>query len=279
MFKIEIDHLASMRRTREAVAMEAFLSTDLPDLLRNIFPGMVRDLMSFTANFKADDPAIPLNSNQRAFVRKLEAHQYSDLAPLTAFIPEGMQSHYTQYLGSLQVSVKHAVKLMDEVLAPYSLFLSRLITNKDEQFSTQSMESTFQAIAKERDYANETIACDFKVGSTQSETTYGKVVSRNGDWLSVLSIVDQLSTEMNKVDRKALEKKIKECDTYLNIIIDKIKRDDLDGVSPQVVQNLADGAYQVGLELQFFTVTFYKVQAIAECIKRTVVHVEKVLQG
>ena len=55
----------------------------------------------------------------------------------------------------------------------------------------------------------------------------------------------------------------------LNTLLTKLNRGDLDDVSPQVVKNLADGAYQAACEVEFYSVTYYKVHALAGALDRT----------
>lgn len=268
--------LNQLRIQRDMVAMEAFLSTDLFGFMRDIVPSLVNEFHNFTARFAPDAPAIPLTSAQADFVKEINKHSYLDLVPLTAFVPEGLETTYLEYSDRLDVAVDHADRILTEVLGPYTVFLSQLISNKEQKLSTLSMESFYKKLEEGRKNANLALGGCFGKGSTRTEVKYGDVIRRNNDWPTVFHNVEHLSKEMNRVDRKLLTKKVTECDHLLSIIIEKIKREEFVDVSPQVVQNIADGAYQIAAELEFFSVTYYKTLAFVEAINRSMQHVRQV---
>lgn len=268
--------LNQLRIKRDRLALEAFSGADVKQILTNTFPEMVRDLMGFVNRFAPDTPAIVLNSKYSEFVREINKHAYLDLAPLAAFVPEGLNVTYDNYLDELEKAVKHASGVLDDVMSPYSVFLSQLISNTDQKFNTASFNSTYNRLATARDNLNTGLGNCFTNGSTRVERTIGDVIARNTDWTMVLHRNEQLSKTVNKIDRKVLNKKIAECNQLLEAIIAKINRNDFDGASPQVVTNLADGAYQVASELEFYSAIYYKVMALTEAINRTMAHFFKV---
>jgi hypothetical protein len=206
----------------------------------------------------------------------MQKHSYADVMALTAYVPEGLRTSYLEYAVLLDNAVVHASQLMDNVLVPYSAYLAALVTNTEQKLSNQNIKLDYPAMAKTRDVINAALGQCFTPGSSKAEASIGQVVKRNADWPAVFTTSQNLITTINKVDRRALQRKIEECTDLLDRIAAKIKRDEFEGVSPQVVDNLADGAFQVASELEFYSVTFYKVLALTESVNRTIKHFETV---
>jgi hypothetical protein len=64
----------------------------------------------------------------------------------------------------------------------------------------------------------------------------------------------------------------------MNILITKIQRGELTGVSPQTVTNIAEGAYSAAEEAEFYAAVYYKSAAFATALNRTMAHVQKSLK-
>ncbi|EKD22668.1 MAG: hypothetical protein ACD_84C00015G0001 [uncultured bacterium] len=60
--------------------------------------------------------------------------------------------------------------------------------------------------------------------------------------------------------------------------MEKIKRNEFDGMSPEIIRNLSDGAFQVASELEFYSVMHYRVTAYANAVTRTAEHFEKTMK-
>ncbi len=262
----------TLRLSRDLVALEAFSTTDVVGLLKRVFPNIKSEFGSFMARFAPNEPGLALTGSQKSFLHDLGKHNYADVMGLSAWTPEGLNVTYLEYALVLDAAVEHAAKLMDSVLVPYSGYLSALLTNTTAKFSAENITLNYKAMAKDRDLLNTNLGKCFAPGSNKAVATIGRVIKRNADWPAVFTASDALVQTMNKIDRVALKKKIEECTDLLERISGKIKREEFEGVSPNVLENLADGAYQVASELEFYSITYYKVLALTEAINRTVKH-------
>lgn len=262
--------LNSLRIQRDVVVMESFLSVDLSGLLKNTFPAMLSELSGFVSKFVPDQPAITLTSKQHEFVKEVSKHPYLDIAPFAAFVPEGLDVTYYKYAERLTPAVEHATKSTIAQLSSYTVFLSQLINNAETKLGTVAFTKPYQEIERARAGLNQKLGECFKRGSTKTDVTIGTVVDRNADWVSVFQHSDALVQSVNRVDRKMLNKKVAECGQLLNTVMELIRNNKLEGISPQAVNNLADGTYQVACELEFYAAVHYKVLAYAESINRTV---------
>lgn len=268
--------LNNIRIQRDVVALEFLSGGRLADLAKTVLPNMVEAFRDAIPGFNAGDKPIPLNSRQREFIRLVEKQTYTNMAPLSVYVPEGLDTPYKDYIARLDVSVDHTKRIVDEVLSPFTTYLSQLITNRDQAFNTASMESLYSKQEEGRKNANAAISECFKKNSTRTEMKYGDAVKRNSDWEEIFHNSDHISTEMNRVDRKVLARKVKECSDLLELIIAKVKRGELDNAADEVIRNLADGTYQVASEIEFFSVTYYRVDALCKSITASTEKIQKI---
>jgi hypothetical protein len=258
------------------ISMEAFYGANIKELLSGSFSPLVTEVKSFLHSFMPDTQGIVSTTKVSDFIRSINKHPYLDITPLAAFVPEGLDTTYLEYLESLMKNAAHASTVLNDVLSPYSVFLSQIVNNKDAILETTTFSNMYKSLEKERSSLYENIGKCFKYGSTKTEVTLGDVIKRNSDWEHVFNNVTSITKLINSVDRNILNKKIKECSDLLDIIIAKIKRNELNNATPEVVRNLSDGAYQVASELEFFSVTYYKIIALVTSIDRTTEHFNKI---
>lgn len=271
------NQLNQLRIDRDRIAVEAFSGADVKTLLFTTFPAMVKELVGFAGQFQPDAPAIVLTSRQNEFIRMVSKHPYLEIAPLLAFTPEGLNATYYKYSTELLLAAMHASRILTGGMTAYSVFLSQLITNNEQKFSSVSFDKAYKDLAAERAKLNASLGDCFKKGSTKTESTLGDTLDRNADWQHVFHNIDNMTKLVNSVDRKALNKKIDECKELLEVIIKKIERNEFDGMSPQVIKNLSDGAFQIASELEFYAVVYYRVLALATSVNRTIDHATQVL--
>jgi hypothetical protein len=131
-------------------------------------------------------------------------------------------------------------------------------------------------IEQERQRINAELGACFKKGSSKAEAAISDVVQRNGDWKSVFERCNEITGIMNSVDRSKLLKKVNECNGYLEIILKMAREGRVGKVASSAVMNLADGAYQVACELEFYAVAYYKAEVFVSCVNQTLEHFKKV---
>lgn len=260
-----------LRIHRDVVALEAFAVSDVTAYFKDVFPSIAGAFSDFVSRFKAPGPNIALSPKYRNFQHDMLKHAYLDVAPITAYVPEGLAVGYLDYAERLLAAVQHSVKIMD-VMGPYSVYLSQLITNKDALVSTKGSDVENKILQRERDDLNDNLGECFRKGSTKAEASIGDVVRRNAEWTDVFAMCDDMSALLAKVDRKALMKKVNECSEHLAIILKLLRDKDIEKVANQTVINLADGAYQMAAELEFFAVVYFKVEVFTNCVNKTIDH-------
>lgn len=262
---------------RNAAALEAFSMRDVAGYFKDVMPSLASSFQDFVERFSPRQEALQFTREQRDFNKAMQGQNYMAVAQVTAYVPEGLNVPYLDYAEVLLDAVHHASKVMD-VLAPYSMYLAQLITDKETVLSTKSFEAEFKFMEQERNRINEELGACFKKGSTRSEAALSDVVKRNADWESVFQRCAEITDTINRIDRGAVLKKVNECSRHLDVILKMVREDKVSRVANQTVLNLADGAYQVASELEFYAVAYFKAEVFVHCVKETLEHFKKVMK-
>lgn len=274
-----MDSLQTLRHHRDVVALETFSvqALDVTGMLRSIFPDIKKHFVDFTSRFSSNDKPLPLSRDQRRFVSLLAKHSYTDLVPLSVYVPEGLSADYLTFAQALKRGVEHAVKVQD-LLNTYSTYLAMLVTNEFQRFSTENSAAVYKGLQEEREQILRDIGACFKPGSHDTQIKYGDAVARNADWSLIFGEVDTLSKLTNSLNRNVLNQKVKETTHLMEKVIAMLKEGKLESTAHEVAQELSEGAYQIASELEFFSVMYYRTLAFVTAVNSTVDKIEEVLK-
>jgi len=272
-----MDPINELRLHNEIVALEAFALPNIRDLVSRILPGIVNNFNSFVGGLSASDTGIPLSSKNRDFLKFIDKHRYVDLAPITSYVPEGLNVPYLDFAVHLNGAVDYVLPL-PETLNKFSTFLAVLLTNRDEQMSTKDKHAEYQKYEQDRLLLIKDIGRCFKPGSTVAEVSYGAVVKRNSDWEHVLGYTEYFAAKINEINRKQLNDKVKEIAGYLDKLLEQHKKGNLSNVTPEVFTELSYGTYQMARALEFFSVVYFRVLGFNESVNKTIANVMTVME-
>lgn len=260
---------------RQVLAMEAFTLTDLQASLKRIFPSMIEGLKSFIGMFNSEQPALEVKKDQRAFLSKIGNSSYMDLMPIPCYVPEGLSENLVKYSAELLNHVKHSEEIMNKVLAPISTYTALLIGSKDRKFDTVGIVREMKKRETERNALLKSITDMYTAGSTNTAAKYSDLVGRNSDWDQVFRNLNEATKRINSVNRKEVNAKIAECVELFEVVQNKVAREELEGVSPEVTESLGEAVFQAAKELEYYSVTYYRVLALATAIEDSIEAVTK----
>ncbi len=256
----------------ELLALEAYVSSDLGNLFSRTFPAIADGFSHFANMFDKDEKSAALSPTQRDMLKDLTKHKYLDVAELTAFCPEGLDTNLNTYTKALAAAVDHCSLTYNKLSPEYVLILSRLINQSDYQLDTRETEKIFMGTQKVREEKMKDIGNCFKKGSTVSKCTLETLVQRNSDWHEVFTRTEAINTVINKIDRRQLAKSIKEITSLMDMIKTKMERGELKHISPAVVRGISEGAYQLASEIEMYAAVHYRVMELNGTLNQTVEH-------
>lgn len=269
--------LNAIRIKRDVLALETIAPARAIENLGGLISSFA-DFIGVTAGFSVSHNAgvIALNSDQRNFLAKVEKINFRDMEQVTAYVPEGMNKTYLDYLEQLGPSVDYCAENTMNILSSLGTYVSNLINNKHALLETHSFVAKLSGHEKERAYLNIEIGKCFTKGSTKAECRLGKVINRNADWKAVFEETTLLNRTIDSIDKNKLYKKMNDVNELLEVFKRKFNNGEITEVSPEVNENLSNLLFQAASELEFFSVTFFRVLGLTTSINRTTDYVQKI---
>ena len=270
----------TVERNLSQIAMEAGVLSNMVNSIKNIFPDLIETLRnSFSHAEGLPTIEIKLTNDQKFLIKEIGNFKYIDIAELSTQIPEGFVGTYSDYARTLIKVIEDISDVNGKVLQPYSIYLSTFLTNKDAKFNTKDQTRLYENMKKVREHHINDIGQFFKDSSNLSYAKIGQVIKRNADFNTVYNETGIIAKKIYSINIKTLNENIKRCLDMLDMIIDKIQKNEIEHVSPEVTQNLAFGAYEVAREIEFFSVIYYKVLALTTSVDATTVKVTNFIKN
>lgn len=261
--------LNELKLHRDVAVLESFSLNNIREMAYKLIPNIISEFKGFTSSFAPNEPAVQMTSKQKDFLKEISKHPYFDLGPLHVYVPEGLTTSYKRYCEALEGALQQVERVPEE-LSNYQTFISRLLTNEDDLKSTDYAKFKYDGMNKELDAsAAETAKC-FKKNDHTTEVKYSQVVQNNSEWTSVFNDVSKMVERIEAIDRSALLKKVADVNSILEMLQGKIKRQEIDNISSEMVAKIGEYTYIVARYLEYFSVTYYRVKALTECLNQTV---------
>ena len=183
----------NVRHELTRIALEAGVLSNMVDSIRNVFPSLLSKLSS-SFEVTNDIPVIEIKytANQKFVTDNLHTKQYLDLANLMVHIPEGFNGKLAAYAATLHNVACGASTIVEDVLKPYSVYLSQFISNKDAKISTKDHTSIYKGLADKRDL--DIAAMDhYRSDGTISQVKLGSIITRKEDIVSLYNYTSKVS--------------------------------------------------------------------------------------
>lgn len=277
---LTIDETNSIKRNLTQISLEASVLSNMVSSIKNIFPDLMETLRSsFSKTENLPEIKIKLTSEQKFLIKELVAYKYIDIAELSTQVPEGFNGGYLDYIMILKDIVDRISDVNARLLQPYSVYLSSFLTNKEAKFNTVDQTRLYDKFKNIREEDIKNLGNFFNDSSNKSVTKIGQVVKRNSSFPGIYSEVGNLAKKIDSINFKLINDNVKKCLSMLDIIIERISKNEIEHVSPEVTQNLAYGAYEVASEIEFFAVVYYKVLALVSSVDATTVKINNYIRN
>lgn len=281
-FKIEIPLSAMERLTlsNESItdALKSGLDTlsEFKDKLLEALPDVMRGLEG--TQLKEVKKIDQLTADQKQFNEHLSKNNYASLRLLKATAPEGLRSSYVTYLKALAPAVEHMKRITPDLLHPYTVFLAHLVSSKKANLSYNTNAHLYDKFKLDREECYEGIKKCFS-GDHNTRTTYGSVVDNNAEWSEVIKLNKKLVDDVNGIKVSEVSHLMRQADDYLKIIYEYIENGKIEDVTPETAKALSEGALQVGYELEFFSIIYYRVLGLNNAINQTITDINRIISA
>lgn len=248
----------SLKVQRDIIALEAFSIKETVSILKRVFPDMVATIKEKIGAFSSNSPAIALTRDEKAFLQLIEKQAFLQIASLTVPTVPGLSTTYQVYGDKLLAVARHAAQILTVILNPFSSYLALLINDASQKFDTSDFATQLRTYGETREKLLTELTAQIK--GTAVRAPLDQVVHRNADWKPALIQAHDITTAINSVDRQGINRKAAEITALLDTLLRKLRDKELEGVSPQVTESLAEGVYQTANELEYFSAVYFMVQ-------------------
>lgn len=260
----------NLRKQRDIIAFEASIQTQIAEFMKTGFERIYNDVRGFLAGFATPASYPKITNENKEFLKLIPQISYGEMMDLPAYVPEGIVVDYLTYIEVLQEASTKLQGLVPNLLSNYALFLGTIINFED---SAKGSWINFETILKKEEKEFERIVARFKTcskeGRDETRVTVDKVVRRNADWDAVFKNLGHLNESFYKINKTEIKKTVDQCVTNLDIIKRNLNAGKYGDASHETVKTMADMAYSVATELEFYAIVYYRIEAINKAIKDT----------
>lgn len=243
------------------------------DAFKNMFISTAQKAgtaLSFVGKEIPKEDMVKLNKYQEQFIKLLETTPYSEVREVRAYKPEGLKVTFLEFLDALDPEIDYVKKLETDVLHPYASFLAQIVSDNKVITSTNTNDIYYNKMQERRDKAYTVLSNCYQANSVAGTAIVKSVVDRNSDWNTLFIRANSSIERISSINRESMKKSLKQSQDYLDIIIEKIESGKLDNISPETTKQLANGAWQIGKEVEFFSTTYFRLLTLRGSIENTV---------
>lgn len=253
----------------EIITLESQSTGTITSLVKNI-PSFVRGVKSFVSNLFSFDDSVSLFTKDTSLANALKKTNYMQVKDRMVPIPIGLKVSYDEYFTVLDKQVK-GISFLPELLQAFKQWISLLLSDPKQLSSINVgvVVKTFKINDVTKLSAELSKCFDVTKGTTQ--TPFKNVFKRMADW-------DTLSTRLKEYDnfisdtvsKDVIISEIGEITTILDRLFDNIEKNKVEyNVSKQTVSAIADTAFQIAKECEFYSVFYYNVLVLIKAFEDT----------
>ena len=262
-----IEHLAMANESISTfVAGAVDVATAMAGRVKGLMPSIITGFKG--ASELADlEKLADLSKDEQAFLKIIGKVSFAEIRAIRADLPEGFTGDLEAYSKTLQVCANSLARLAPDVLHPYTVFLGQLVSTKNVSVFTDDKAHIYNAMEAQRKAGYANIAKFFPKRKLAENSRIGEVLSRNEDWKHLFISLKSATDTINAVDRQLLKQLMAQSEDYLNILQDMLKKGSLAGITPETSKALANGAFQVASQVEYYTVVYYRVLGLTASVR------------
>ncbi len=217
-----------------------------------------------------------LSKEEQLFLKTISKVSFAEVRALRADVPENFHGNFLEYANELKTHALTLSRLAPDVLTPYNVFLGQLVSSRNAALLVDDKASVYKAMEASRKEGYKHIEKFFSNKKFESTSRIGEVINRNNDWKELFAVLKAATDTINSVDRQLLTQLITQAEDYLEIIQDMLKNKKLEGITPETSKALANGAYQVASQIEYYTVIYFRIMGLTTAVRDTIARVNTV---
>lgn len=255
-----------------------FSFTDVVSVIKKSFPGLSASIKdSTTAMQRLFDSNSEYESNND-FTTKKDKELIASIGHLSmanigvkmVTVPEGFKGHLVDYINILYYSLNELNGMKFDSIDSFSTALSTFISNKDVRVANKDLTHSYAKIESAQTNIKASMTKYFNHNLGKSKAKLVDVLPRMNDVPILINYIRQLEGIFNKTDLASYKNSATQCSSKLDIIISMISDNSISEVSRASANNIAKGAYQVGLYLELLSTCYYNARVAITCVEELI---------
>ena len=270
--------LKSIRIQSETISLEALNGSQVFSAVSRRLPSFFADVKNFVTGLAAEE-APRLNLVDSRKVEKLLAKtNYATLRPVTVYTPIGLKADYLTYLNVLNQAVDISSALIPEILAPFNKWLAIQLTNPSALSSLRSGLDIPDYVVHNISILQKELGKCFSHGGVNSQYTYGEAVARNADWHAADTLINAMVIKRSSIKATEIVRLVEEVTANLDKLLQRINEEpEVYKLSGVTVDTISKICYNMGVEIEFYSVISYQLQAMQVAFADSCERLEKIL--
>lgn len=254
------------------ISQEAVSVSDIAALVRTKFTKLVDDVKSLFS--KADIQEEVKQSlmdkkksaeYQKVCLQKSSQLQWGNLEHIVVEVPEGFDGEFLKYGLTLEAATDYILRSQKDILEPFYVYVSTLVSRAQARSSQKDLRFSYKDNTRDRELITKELGEYFARG-TNSRQKLIKVVRRASDLPSIFKTKNEIGQHIDTYDLegvKVLVGKIGQMLDYITVMADD---DKLGEISPETVNSLAAGTYEIAKQVEFISLVIYSSITYRNCI-------------
>lgn len=278
------DPLSELAQVQQIVAMESEVLSNFAATINGVVPKLVGAAKDFLGKVRgmAFAPSADTQEqlrNRPAIIQLINKYEYTHLAAMAAYVPEGFNGNLLDYSAFLVRCVNHINGVHEKVLKPYNQFLSALIADAQSVLSSEDRLAFLVKIQKEREALNEEAAKFFRPGATNTRADIGKVVRRNKEWEEIVMNLNVVNRVLAGMKNEDVMKEVDKTTHLLDALKTSAKSGELNTITPVQLRSLSASTLSVAREVEFYAVTRFRAMVFNTAMDDTFSLLKSALGG
>ena len=274
-----LDYL--IRNSERNVAVENLGESKIKNLFAGVFSA---DLFSrldqrFDVLFKSNKNvhAFKMTSNfDRRIAEWADRESYLSIADVTVYVPVGLKVSYIEYIEALEKALPFLLELEEGLLIPTNQAIGGYVNNPVSLLSKSGLQVKGKLTSKSVDDVTAPISACFDPTVKEDMVKYKQAFRRNGEINDVGQRLLQLQDNVNRIDNKAIERRVRGLFDNAKALSDAMRDDEsfdevrsYNDASGRVTKQLSELLYNAAKWVEFFSIFQYQVMVLSESIADT----------
>lgn len=237
------------------IAIESFsVSSALKDFVTKFLP--FREVLK-ESNFVTNDTPVlsdELSKEQRKIAMQLTGQVYMKIRDLQVPTLPHWSANVTDSYRDIQDFIKLMKEFNSNVINPYYTYLSVFISNAKARVDTKDDSFKYDKLKKNRELTLAHHANLFKEKSGSGSIVLHEIFARSADIALLFNNSYNVRREYDCVDFRAIKDGIQKCVEVIDVILVEAKNGTIADISPEVMQNMTKGAYEIAQQAELIAV-------------------------